>query len=116
MLYTAQYRYTGPDRLDITVKGEHPVGKVFAPTWHMVNSVKNGGSEKNYTEMYYTLMTQRWQLYRKVWDMLVQMCQYQDVTVVCFCPSGAFCHRHILVDILKQYNSNIRYGGERVVL
>lgn len=115
MLYTAQYRYSGHDRLDITVKGNHPVGKVFAPTWDMVMRYRQDGNQKIYTDAYYTLMTQRWQLYREAWDMIAQMCQYQDVTLVCYCPKDNFCHRHLLVDILKQYNSNIRYGGERVV-
>jgi len=34
-VYTAQYRYSGLDRLDITVKGQDPFGRVFAlhGTW-----------------------------------------------------------------------------------
>ena len=41
-LYTVQYRYFGPDRLDITVKGKNPTGKIFAPTWKMVMKTKSG--------------------------------------------------------------------------
>ena len=42
MLYTAQYRYPGMDRLDITVKGQDRFGKFFAPTWNMVSGFKKG--------------------------------------------------------------------------
>ena len=35
-VYTAQYRYSGLHRLDITVKGKDQVGRVFAPSWDMV--------------------------------------------------------------------------------
>lgn len=41
-LYTAQYSYSQNDRLDITVKGKDPVGRVFAPTWKMVMQSKEG--------------------------------------------------------------------------
>ena len=40
--YTAQYRYKGEDRMDITVKGQDPIGKMFAPTWAMVMGLKDG--------------------------------------------------------------------------
>ena len=45
MLYvsTAHYRYSGPDRLDITVKGRSEDGKIFAPTWKMVMDVHHNG-------------------------------------------------------------------------
>jgi len=44
-LWTAQYRYPGPHRLDITVKGRDPIGKMFAPTWDMVKQYKATGGE-----------------------------------------------------------------------
>lgn len=37
-IWTAQYQYPGPHRLDITVKGQDPIGRLFAPTWDMVNT------------------------------------------------------------------------------
>lgn len=45
---TAQYRYSGNDRLDITVKGNDPIGKIFAPTWEMVRLYKEYKNEINY--------------------------------------------------------------------
>ena len=47
-VWTAQYQYKGPDRLDITVKTGI---KAFAPTWEMVMKSKQGKlSEEEYTE------------------------------------------------------------------
>ncbi len=59
-IWTAQYRYNGPDRLDITVKGNHPVGSVFAPTWSMVRKLTNGQeAQQTYINDYRTLIKER---------------------------------------------------------
>jgi hypothetical protein len=113
VLYTAQYRYNGHDRLDITVKGKHPIGRVFAPTWDMVMRYRQDGNTQIYTEAYNRLMMIAWNQHRATWDMLMHMAIHQDVTMVCFCPKNNFCHRYLLVNILVKYNSNILYGGER---
>jgi hypothetical protein len=42
LLYTARYRYSGNDRLDITVKGKDPIGRIFAPSRKMVMGSKEG--------------------------------------------------------------------------
>ena len=39
-IYTAMYSYSSSDRLDITVQGKDPIGKIFAPTWGMVMEYK----------------------------------------------------------------------------
>jgi hypothetical protein len=122
MLYTAQYRYSGRDRLDITVKGNDPAGKIYAPTWNMVQGWKNNSlSNEEYTDMYYHLLLDRWNNRPGFADeitRLVEMVkdtdnmQARDVTLVCFCPAGSFCHRYLLVNFLE-YNYDIPYGGER---
>ena len=113
MLYTAQYRYPGEDRFDITVKGNCQTGKLYAPTWSMVNGIKNKTlSHKDYTTQYYNLLLQRWDTHSKDILHLVNKIQNQDVTLVCFCPANSFCHRYLLVNFL-QYNWTIEYGGER---
>lgn len=122
MLYTAQYRYPGKDRLDITVKGNHPIGSLYAPTWNMVNAVKNGTlSEELYTGQYYNLLIERWKTNGSEMMKLVEDLQSnfytgahaKDITLVCFCPSGSFCHRYLLVKFL-QHNYAVEYGGERI--
>jgi hypothetical protein len=113
MLYTAQYRYPGQDRLDITVKGNCPAGKIYAPTWEMVRGLKAGTlSEEEYTGQYYNILIDRWQRAGSEMLNLVDMVRDRDLTVVCFCPPGAFCHRHLLVKFL-QHNWAAEYGGER---
>jgi len=119
MIYTAQYRYPGQDRLDITVKGNCPAGKLYAPTWDMVNRIKSGLlTEEGYTQEYYDLLIRRWkksETNRQEMLTFVKMITDRDITVVCFCPRGAFCHRHLLVRFLIHNYPQVQYGGEREV-
>ena len=90
-LYSAQYRYTGPDRLDITVKGKDPVGKLFAPTWKMVMGSKEGKiTWSEYKEMYKELMRESYSQHKDVWGEILNR---EEVTLVCICQSGTDCHR-----------------------
>lgn len=107
-IYTAQYRYAGTDRLDITVKGQDPIGKLFAPTWPMVMGLKNGSmTEEQYTQMYHRKLndlftTSLWQdLINPLWQDLIKVGR---VTLVCFCPPNAFCHRVLLAQYLQGMN------------
>ena len=109
-IWTAQYRYSGPDRLDITVKGNDPMGRTFAPTWQMVNDFRSGKSgQQAYIQAYGTLLTDR---FTTISGLLVWMAKQKEVTLVCFCPSGAFCHRVLLAKWLAS-NSDFEYMGER---
>ena len=115
MIYTAQYRYSGVDRLDITVMGKWSTGKMWAPTWDMVNGVKKGTmSEIEYTQQYYELLNSRWHdtNFVEATMNLVNKVKDHDVTLVCFCPAGNFCHRTLLITWL-QCNWSVLYGGER---
>jgi uncharacterized protein YeaO (DUF488 family) len=118
MLYTAQYRYSGPDRFAITVKAakdDHPIGKIWAPTWDLVMGIKNGRiSEKEYADQYYELLGVRWEdsITNAQMRVFITTAKRTDVTVVCFCKSGDFCHRYLLAGWL-QHNFQVPYGGER---
>lgn len=114
MLYTAQYRYGGSDRLDITVKGNDLNGKMFAPTWDMVNQVKDGSmSEEEYTDRYYKLLNSKWSGSFKTEVLsMVEKLKGEDITIVCFCATGKFCHRYLLANWLC-FNFGVEYGGER---
>ena len=115
MLYTATYRYPGKDRLDITVKGNCPAGKLYAPTWEMVEGIKKKTlSEEDYTGQYYNMLVQRWQHNGEEMQKLVEMVRFRDITLVCFCPANSFCHRYLLVNFL-QHNWAVEYGGERSI-
>ena len=91
-IYTAQYRYSGADRLDITVKGQDPLGRILAPTWNMVMGVKKGTiTEAEYTMAYIPI------LLNAIRDENVAKQikeRYKNgLTLVCYCRSGDFCHR-----------------------
>lgn len=120
MLYTAQYRYKGPDRLDITVKSATGMGAVFAPTWDMVNSYKARAKDlvawdQTYYVQYEKLLRDRYYC-GGAWafERLDYLARTGDVTVVCFCAPGHFCHRELLCRILtKTWRWTTPWGGER---
>jgi len=108
-VWTAQYRYSGPDRLDITVKGKDPFGKLFAPTWEMVMGLKGGKiTETDYRSEYISLLLERSREKINWADMISE-----DRTLVCFCKPGAFCHRVILAQFLAKAFNIVEYMGER---
>ena len=108
-IWTAQYRYNGPDRLDITYKSTHTAGRMLAPTKQMVMDYKYGqGGQQAYIDAYRTLVHDR---LVKDNSALIWVLSQQELTFVCFCRPGAFCHRVLLArDILRGV---INYRGER---
>lgn len=107
-IYTSRvFTYKGPDKLDITVKSGD---KVFAPTWDMVMGHKRGKyTDEQYTKMYREMMGASYTRQPKHWKSMFA----KDTTVVlcCYCRPGAFCHRHILKDILLEHFDG-EYLGE----
>ena len=107
-IYTSHYRYAGPNRIDITVKGKHPDWRTFAlHTWDMVMGIKKGTmSESEYIRFYLDIL---YKVPAGVWDKLLQ---HEEVVFVCFCNKDSFCHRNILTQvILKTLNGRVNYGG-----
>lgn len=104
-VWTAQFRYAGPSRLDITVKSGE---STWAPTWDMVMGLKRGElSEQDYSSRYTNMMRQSYREKRARWDWLLQQ---ERVTLVCFCKAGDFCHRVLLARILVKLGAS--YEGE----
>lgn len=99
-VYTAQYRYSGKDRLDITVAGKHAFGRFFAPSWRMVKGLKNGTiTEEDYARDYRNMMLDNYHNHKQTWTDLLSM---EEVTLVCFCTPGDFCHRLLLANYLEK--------------
>lgn len=111
-IYTAHYRYGGPDRVDITVKGQDPKWKQFAPTWDMVMGTKNGTmTEEEYVQRYLQIVDK---VPVKVLKELFELGdKHGSLTFVCFCPENDFCHRNILTRVLVDRVATARYGGFR---
>lgn len=115
-VWTAQFRYPGAWRMDITYATTDRLGKFFAPTKDMVNEYKYGkGDEESrryaYTEKYHLLMLARLpeMIMTGIWEELMKI---PYIVLVCYCPATAFCHRHIAAEYLV--NEGADYVGEFV--
>jgi uncharacterized protein YeaO (DUF488 family) len=90
--------------LDITVKSGD---KAFAPTWDMVMDYKKGViNEEGYTVRYLNLMRSSYAIRKERWIALLDS---GSVTLLCYCRAGAFCHRILLVNILKTVGDALGY-------
>ena len=107
MLYTGQFGYKGVDRYDITCK----TGNIFAPTWDMVVKYRDTGDSDSYTHVYLKQMRESYRNDQWKWLEMVRMTRGGDVTLVCYCKKGDFCHRILLAEMLQKCGAI--YGGER---
>jgi len=108
-IHTSQFRYSGTDRLDITIKSGT---KIFAPTWDMVMGYKNKLiTEEQYTTQYLHMLDKSLSKNKSEWDKLLSM---DEVTFVCYCPKNVFCHRHLLASyLLNKFPDKVVLRGER---
>lgn len=95
--------------IDITIKSACKNGWLLSPTWSLVNDYKSGEiSEDEYTEEYLKLIGRRWSI---ATDHTKDKFNKMNAILVCYCPSGTFCHRYIAADFLVK-NMNAMYYGE----
>jgi len=110
-IYTSQLKYSGNDRLDITVRGRDPIGKHFAPTWEMVKRFNNKTiSQELYILAYGGILAKSIALNGQIWQQ-VRETYIDRITLVCFCPTGAFCHRVLLANAFQGMGWG-KYKGE----
>lgn len=117
-VYTSQYRYNGPNRTDITVKGAVQPWNVFAPTWGMVNTYLNSSRDKRaeqvYTAEYDKIVLKAFMYNNKALTTLINSDEIR--VLVCFCEAGSFCHRVLLAlhlaSLGAKYNGELYKGGE----
>lgn len=124
-IFTAQMAVPDDDALDITVGTKDKAGKVLAPTWELVGGHKaHNGHEKfvgkhepldddQYTAQYKALLRERWKENRQAFINLVKR---DRLVLKCYCRPGAFCHRHIALDVLDRVAQSegieVTRGGE----
>ena len=116
-IYTAQYRYSGKDRLDITVKANSYPGSVLAPTWDMVRGLQAGTiNQWDYTIKYYSLIAHRFYTAEATTRHAFNafLTNYDPLTLVCFCKIGDFCHRVLAARMLQEMGFG-QYVGERQI-
>lgn len=96
-LNRAQIRYSGKDRLDITIKSASGWALRLAPTWNMVWSHKQGTiSNEEYRQRYFAILD-------RIEFPLKELLDFGKdgtITFVCYCSDGKFCHTYLLIDYL----------------
>ncbi len=115
IVYTARIHTPGRGLvLDTTVKSGSGLGTILAPTWEIVMGVKQGRiSEAAYTQRYLGILRERFATNRQPFlDILT----HEQVTLKCYCRKGAFCHRHLALEVLEKiavpYGIRFERGGE----
>jgi len=108
-IFTSRIGY----RFDTTVKSGSGLGKLLAPTWELVGSVKRHETQgrdarwlkyaplthEQYTDGYYALLRER---YKADAASFMELVQRERLVICCYCAAGTFCHRHLAVDILSK--------------
>ena len=118
-VYSAPLRYDGDDRLDISRWGNHPVGRLFAPSEMLLLGYKRLqkkflGSEimrrkfEMYSDCYRIELRIREKHYPDMWRKLLEL---ETVTLCCYCRSPTMCHRGVCARLLV--DKGAIYEGER---
>lgn len=120
-VHSAQSRFRGAGRLDVTATTGGAVGRVFAPSVAVTGALfeaqraHRGGVPSEVWEhcrtTYLSEMRRSYKLYRPVWSHLLAQ---PHVVLVCVCADAERCHRTLLRrDILPRLGA--RDGGEVAV-
>ncbi|AWN08883.1 hypothetical protein MLDJOKPK_00035 [Salmonella phage SPAsTU] len=104
----------GIPKLDITVKTGL---KYLAPDWDFLmdykQSDKGPEAEAAYTVRYLQKLNR---LFDEDTDKLIDILRQEEVVLMCYCPPGKFCHRHLLVSYLIEigewFGYEVIYMGE----
>lgn len=106
--YTARIDYVGLDKLDISRKGQDPLGIHFAPSWRilgpMVERRRRLGHQPEEAWVQYCVdyreeMEASQLSWPSAWEQLRNL---GTVTLCCYCSDPEHCHRRLLVAILKE--------------
>ncbi len=85
--------------------GGLPLIECLRPTKALVYSIKYGGrSDEWYEDGYRRLLAARWPAV-KAW--LASLKADEHATLVCYCPQGAYCHRHLIARMLALHRPDI---------
>lgn len=94
--------------VDTTVKSGH---LALAPTWELLRRYKeNEINDDIYTDEYYKLLFQRYQVTPNAFDPLFGEDE-KPVALMCYCGAGKFCHRYLLMSFLSN-NFEATWLGE----
>ena len=105
-IYMADYGYAGEDCFDVSFQGGH---FMFAPSKKMLVDFRLGRIKaQEFKELYFDQLEASFIQHQYTWD---EMLDRERIVLVCSCNAdGKSCHRHILVDFLKQFGA--KYSGK----
>ena len=82
-----------------------PLVECLRPTHALVHGWKYWGeSEQWYTDGYRKLLASRWPAVKAWLDALQPGV---DLTLVCYCAAGQFCHRQLIAQLLAKWRPDI---------
>lgn len=77
----------------------------LVPQWNMVTAYRyKGMSEQEYTRLYFKLLSDRWEAVR---PWLKSLDPAEDITLLCWCREGQFCHRKLISRVIGRYRPDI---------
>lgn len=92
----------GKEYVNVTAKLATGLAEMFAPSWDLVMSHKQGRlTNAGYTEGYHTLL-ESIPLGQILHFQEAQLAVSPTCVFTCFCPDGAWCHTHLLIDWLVE--------------
>lgn len=97
--------------VDTTVKSATAEGACLKPTWEIVMGHKRGEiTDQQYTDAYLAMLRVR---YKANPEPFLNLIQRGEVTLLCYCKAGKFCHRHIAAGVLQKIGA--AHGIEVVI-
>ena len=105
-VYTADMRYDGDDRIEVSAQGGH---FIFAPPRQLLFDYRLGNTTQDqFQKAYYKFLSENYINHRHAWDSILDR---KKIILVCSCNAkGKDCHRYLVVNFLKKLGGV--YRGE----
>jgi hypothetical protein len=105
-IYTADYGYAGEDCFDVSFQGGH---FMLTPSKKLLLDFRLSRiNAKDFKEQYFDQLEDSFVQHQYTWD---EMLELERIVLVCSCnAAGKACHRHVLIEFLKQFGAN--YAGK----
>lgn len=76
----------------------------WASNRHSVSPEVQQAADAQYTKEYFSLLLSRW---AEINTWLLSLSAEQDITLLCYCREGDFCHRHLIAQLVRKYRPDI---------
>ena len=118
-VWTAQYRFDGPGRLDVTRQGRDPLGVQLAPSLDLLVPYKRALRARGFSRVRWAAYVAAYTAEMRAsyrahdgWRALLERAA-GGVVLVCFCPVVDRCHRGVAANLLAAASrGTIALGGE----